>query len=331
MREMVRSSQKIRSLMEILDFEKKHVEEAMKIALANYDDERQYVKDLPQACDIPDLYSFAENGLGVAAFENEKMTGFLCCCEPFDNAFRTTDVRGIFSPMGANAAVSENRAKIYAAMYQAAGEKWVKAGAVSHAICLYAHDEALQQQFFRYGFGLRCLDAIRPMELIDCESCSGYDLTELTKAECHLVYPLHLALYRHYCESPFFMYRRPETQEEFVASSMQEEVRYFVAKQNGKICAFVKISVPGETFAARGDTYRHIRGAYCLPEHRGKGLYQNLLNFTISVLKREGYMRLGVDFESFNPTARGFWLKYFTAYTNSVVRRIDERITQLRS
>ena len=97
-----------------------------------------------------------------------------------------------------------------------------------------------------------------------------------------------------------------------------------------KLCAFVKISVPGETFVARGNTYRHIRGAYCLPEHRGKGLYQNLLNFTISVLKREGYTKLGVDFESFNPTARGFWLKYFAAYTNSVVRRIDERIIQLR-
>lgn len=315
--------------MDILNFEKKHVKEAMEIALASYCNERQYIKDLPQVCDIPSLYSFAENGLGVAAFENEKMVGFLCCCEPFDNAFRATDVRGIFSPMGANAAISKKRSKIYAAMYQEAGKKWVRAGAVSHAICLYAHDVELQQQFFYYGFGLRCLDAIRPMELIDCESCSGYDFTELSRAESYLVYPLYLALYCHYCESPFFMNRKPETQEEFTVSSMQEEARYFVARQNGKICAFVKISVPGETFIARGDTYRHIRGAYCLPEHRGKGLYQNLLNFTIAVLKKEGYNRLGVDFESFNLTARGFWLKYFNAYTNSVVRRIDERITQL--
>ena len=167
------------------------------------------------------------------------------------------------------------------------------------------------------------------MELIDCELCAGYDLAELSQAEFYLAYPFHLALYQHYRESPFFMNRKPETQEEFVVSSMQETARYFVAKQKGKICAFIKISVPGETFVATGDTYRHIRGAYCLPEHRGKGLYQNLLNFTISVLKREGYTGLGVDFESFNPTARGFWLKYFTAYTNSVVRRIDERIIQL--
>lgn len=314
--------------MDISNFEKKHVKEATALALSNYYDERQYVKELPQACEIPDLNGLAENGLGVAAFENKRMIGFLCCNEPFDNAFRSTDVRGIFSPMGANAAVSENRSKIYAAMYQAAGEKWVKVGAVSHAICLYAHDAELQQQFFHYGFGLRCLDAIRPMELIDCEPCAGYDLAELSKAEYQSVYPLYLALHRHYCESPFFMNRNPETLNDFAASFMLEDERYFVAKQNEKICAFLKIAASGETYVATGSSYRHIRGAYCLPEHRGKGLYQNLLNFAISALKAEGYNRLGVNFESFNPTARGFWLKYFTAYTNSVVRRIDERIIQ---
>ncbi len=317
--------------MDIVNFERQHIEEATALVLADYDKERQFAKDLPQVCGIPDLRGFAENGLGVVAFEENRMIGFLCSCEPFDNAFRATDVRGVFSPMGANAAVSENRAKIYAAMYQAAGAKWVKAGAVSHAFCLYAHDEELQRHFFHYGFGLRCIDAIRPMELIDCKPCADYDFAELPKAECHFFYPLYLALYRHYCESPFFMNRKPETQEEFIVSSMPEDVRYFAARQNGKICAYLKIAASGETFAAAGNTYRHIRGAYCLPEHRGKGVYQNLLNFAISALKREGYTRLGVDFESFNPTARGFWLKYFTAYTNGVVRRIDERIIQRRS
>lgn len=314
--------------MDIVNFEKKHIREAMELALAAYYEERQHVMELPQIDDIPDLYDYAENGLGVAAFDNNKMTGFLCCCEPFDNAFRATDVRGVFSPMGANAAVSKNRSKIYAAMYQAAGEKWIKTGAVSHAVCLFAHDEELQRQFFQYGFGLRCIDAIRPMELIDCEPCTGYDLVELSKEEFHAVYPLHLALYRHYCESPFFMNRKPESQEEFVASSLQDGGRYFAAKRRGELCAFMKISVPGETFITTDRSYLYINGAYCLPEHRGRGLYQNLLNFTIAVLKREGYTRLGVDFESFNPTGRGFWLKYFAAYTSGVVRRIDERILQ---
>lgn len=59
--------------MDILNFEKKHVKEATEIALANYYDERQFVKELPQVSDIPDLNDFARNGLGVAAFENQKM------------------------------------------------------------------------------------------------------------------------------------------------------------------------------------------------------------------------------------------------------------------
>lgn len=316
--------------MKIIDFEKQHIEEAKSIVLANYEEEQRLVTGLPMISDVPDLNGFAESGLGVAAFDGGNLIGFLGCYLPFDNAFGSTDVKGIFSPMGANAALSTNRSKIYAAMYQAAGAKWVKAGAVSHAICLYAHDKGLQRQFYCYGFGLRCVDAIRPMELIDCKPCADYDFSELPKDEYQFVYPLDLALNRHYHKSPFFMNRKPETREEFIVSSEQEGVRYFAAKQNGKLCAFLKISASGETFAATGNTYRHINGAYCLPEHRGKDAYQNLLNFTISKLKTEGYTQLGVDFESFNPTARGFWLKYFTAYTHGVVRRIDERITQLK-
>lgn len=47
-------------------------------------------------------------------------------------------------------------------------------------------------------------ELIRPMEFIDCKPCTDYDFVELPKTEYHFVYPLHLALNRHYCESPFF-------------------------------------------------------------------------------------------------------------------------------
>jgi len=65
-------------------------------------------------------------------------------------------------------------------------------------------------------------------------------------------------------------------------------------------------------------------GAYCLPQHRGIGVFQRLLNYVIQSLNGAGYTRFGVDFESINPKAYAFWLKYFSAYTHSVVRRIDE-------
>ena len=127
--------------MIIRDFEPKHTEEAAEIALGAYNNERAFTQELPEISSIPILNQLSGNGFGVAAFEGGKMVGYLCSVEPFENVFRSTDVRGVFSPMGANGAVMENHGKIYAALYQAAAKKWVKAGAVSHAICLYEHDE----------------------------------------------------------------------------------------------------------------------------------------------------------------------------------------------
>ena len=96
--------------------------------------------------------------------------------------------------MGTHAAVRQNRADIYAAMYRFAARKWVRAGAVSHGICLYAHDETAQQQFFRYGFGMRCSDAVRTMEPITCIRNENYEIEELTPETISLAYPLELML-----------------------------------------------------------------------------------------------------------------------------------------
>jgi len=88
-----------RNKMIIQDFEPKHIEEAMGIALSAYNYERAFTWDLPLISSIPILKQLSENGLGVAAFEGGKMVGFLCSVEPFENAFRSTDVRGVFSPI----------------------------------------------------------------------------------------------------------------------------------------------------------------------------------------------------------------------------------------
>ena len=316
-------------MLKIVPFESRYFEEAAALALADYERQRQQIPCLPAVEAMPVWPELAENGMGVAAFDGEHMVGFLCGFGPFENAFRSTDVKGVFSPMGGHGAVLENRERIYSAMYQAAAEKWVKAGAVSHALCLYSWDESVQRRFFVGGFGQRCADAIRPMTGLDCQPCCGYEFEELAPQACRPVYPLELALDDHCRQSPFFMNRTSDTPEQFLAAAGAEEARYFVAKQQGEVCAYVKISAIGETFAAAGAGYRHVNGAYCLPEHRGGGLYANLLNVAIEALAQEGYTLLGVDYESINPHGLGFWGKHFQAYTCSVVRRIDERVLRL--
>ncbi len=328
--------------MKIAGFRKQHVKEAEALALADYERQQRQTGILPQAgpeASLLELTSFAENGLGVAAFEEDRMVGFLCCLPPFDHAFGSTDVAGVFSPMGAHGAIGGEpesrtgnlctgggRSRIYGAMYQAAAEAWVRAGAVSHGLCLYPHDREVLEQFYRYGFGLRCVDAIRSMEPVTGKNGPDYDFRELSPAEYAGAYPFHLAMHEHFLESPFFMNRDPGTLEEFLDFGKRGASRYFAAEQKGRLCACLELSEEGETCVASGPSYRHITGAFCLPEHRGRGASDGLLNFMVKLLRNEGILRLGVDFESINPAAWGFWTKHFTPYTYGVVRRIDERI-----
>ncbi len=159
---------------------------------------------LPPDPRIPDLSELAENGLGCAAFENGEMIGFLCCLAPMDNAFTTT-ARGTFSPIYAHGAAREDRIRIYQKLYQAAAQKWANAGISSHSIGLYAHDREAITAFFQYGFGLRCIDAIRPMTPIRSPACEGFSFFEIPPESRGRLEPLHRMLNAHFEKSPCFM------------------------------------------------------------------------------------------------------------------------------
>ena len=133
--------------MQVFDFTAAHVEQATQIARQNYEKARACLPTLPRVKQFPDLAPFAENGLGTAAFEGGDMVGFLCCVPPFKNALGSTGATGVFSPLGTNGVTGTERAKTYARLYQAAGEKWASAGATSHAVCLYAHDQESQIKY----------------------------------------------------------------------------------------------------------------------------------------------------------------------------------------
>jgi GNAT superfamily N-acetyltransferase len=127
-----------------------------------------------------------------------------------------------------------------------------------------------------------------------------------------------------FIESPFFMSRQPDDEAEFLQKAARWQPIYFIARHNGKAIAFIRAELDGETFIQNTPGYLHCKGLYCLPEHRGKGIPQRLLSLLVEKLKAQGYVRLGVDFESINPSGYAFWTKYFQAYTYGVVRRIDD-------
>lgn len=314
--------------MIITDFLPQHIPQAMEIAAANYEEERLRVPAL-QECEPPPLEEFATNGLGSAAFEGERMLGFLGVYAPFDNSFYTTGVRGVFSPLHAHGAIYENREAVYQRLYQAAGDKWVTAGAISHAVALYDHDCIGQRAFYRYGFGQRTADAIRfldPIPIRNLRFTCKY--AELSPAEVTELTCLNNVLLSHLGKSPCFMPLPTATGESLSTEAATH--RFFAAIREGKPIAYLRLSNEGETFITLDEAVPNITGAACLPQYRGTGVAQNLLAFLSDTLAKEGYTRLGVDCESFNPTAWGFWRKYFTVYSAGIVRRIDDYILQYR-
>ena len=314
--------------MIITDFRVEHLAKAMELAYKNYQEEREKISVLPDI-PIPDLTYFAENEMGVAAFDAEKMLGFLCGVSPFADAFQSTGIKGVFSPIHAHGAVKENRGRIYARLYQAAGEKWLARGALSHAVALYAHDEVAIRGFFVNGFGQRCADAIRALSSVESGDRGNCVFTELKGEQRMRVLPLENDLLLHYRNSSCFMKRELFTEQTYARRLEELAARVFVAQNGDEIVAFAAITDEGETFVSTADGMMNICGAYCLPGYRGKGIYHALIGYLTDTLKNEGYTRLGVDYESINPTAQHFWPKLFAPYTRGVVRRIDDKMLSI--
>jgi len=309
-------------------FDKRHIPKALDLIRKAYDEERAKVDCLPHIEALPSLNDFARNELGVAALYKNELVGFLCCLTPWDDFFGTS--RGTFVPINAHATVREDRKMLYSLLYEKAASVWVRQGILSHAIGVYTQDTEAVESFFINGFGLRTIDAIRPLEPIGmAETDLRIKYHELDEDRFGEILPQLNNLIGHLNNSPMFMPHRKIDDNRFTDDVKKSKRRYFVAESNGRPIGHIKITEGGESFIGETGTMANIQGAYIYEEFRGMGVYSNLLEYTINKLKDEGYHQLGVDFESFNPTARGFWLKHFTPYIYGMTRRIDERIVKL--
>jgi GNAT superfamily N-acetyltransferase len=167
------------------------------------------------------------------------------------------------------------------------------------------------------------------MEPSGAAARDGYAFFEPAPDDILSILRLNNDLDSGYLNSPFFMYREPAGEAGFLTDYNKTKPIIIAAQYNGKAIAYIRAELTGETFIRDAPGYLHCSGIYCAPEHRGTGVSQTLLGKLIQKLGALGYTRLGVDFESVNPSGSRFWLKYFTAYTYSVVRRIDEYATEV--
>jgi GNAT superfamily N-acetyltransferase len=81
----------------------------------------------------------------------------------------------------------------------------------------------------------------------------------------------------------------------------------------------------GQSHCASGvvqsDSTIAITAAYTRPRFRGLGAAPALLAEAFRHYSEKGFTRCAVDFESFNPEAARFWMKYFDPVSYSLMRR----------
>jgi len=316
--------------MKIVDFKREHITQAKTLVRQNFDELRLINPNIPKIINLPEMVEFADNNMGIAIFndENDILLGFMSCYGPFENAFRNKNVNGIWSPIHANAVINQvgiQKDYIYKRLYEHAAKKWVEKGALIHSITLYEHEKEVINAFYTYGFGLRCVDAVRSLDNIKImqNSIKKLKFSELQNHEYTRITNMKNLLIEHLRQSPCFLNYKTMSESECLEKIHQNKIRIFIAENDEKIIGMIQIKNGGENFISDSSEMQNICSAYLLEEYRNQGIFEQLLQFVIETVKTNGYKCLGVDFESFNPSGSGFWLKHFKAYTSSVVRRID--------
>lgn len=307
----------------------KYLEDAIKLTQAQYNMEQKHIEALYEK-DYKDvltdlLDNIFKNNHGLVAIERGKVLGYLNFWGSMNGHFG--NVKGSFSPLFANAYGGENRGKIASLLFQYASEEMTKEEILSYAICLYSHDVEIMKALTLNGFGIRCSDAIRNVSKpLNIKINTNYSYDEIHYRETSSLLSLSNSLVRHMRKSPTYFPNEELSEEEFTKRCYSRKSRFFIAKDKSEIIGYLEITNDGETFITEEPDYLHICGAYLKEDYRGKNIIQSLLALVIETLKKDDIKRLGVDFETINPTALEFWGKYFDSYTYSLVRRIDERI-----
>ncbi len=313
--------------MNTVPFEQCHIREAGELLCKAYQTERAAVPVLPERSKadffermVSDL---AGNGLGVAAEEDGKLQGFLTGMEAGE-LFGLS--RGVYIPIYGHAAMGRDRQLMYHQLYAKAADLWVQNGLLSHAITMYAHDDAAVNAWFWQNFGLRCVDAIRSLNDMYLGEKGAFDIRRVTPESAGALLELHREHLRYYKRAPMFMKVHEACSLEELCGWLSQKDHYiWAAFEDEAPAAYMMLRHGGETFASEDEKSMNICGAYVKSSLRGTGYGAAILQSIVSWLRENGFERLGVDYESFNIQGSRFWQKHFTPFTYSLTRRIDER------
>jgi GNAT superfamily N-acetyltransferase len=319
--------------MEIAPLREAHLEDACRLFVECYREQRQRLPVLPPQHEngrdvLGMLASLLPDEPGVAALERGRLSGYLIGMS-LPEFFGPH--RGAYCPIWGHAAIGDDRSFTYARLYERLAQEWVGCGCLNHAITLYADRAGLDAPWFRYGFGMQVVDAIRTLEPPPPPMPAGIEVRQATDADLDHVMPLVGELCQYLRRSPiFFPVPGVPTREEYAGWLANPDHVLWLALKEGEPIGYMRSQPPGHdvAYVVTGRGSISITGAFVRPEWRGRGAAVLLLERILGWARDNACQRCAVDFESQNTLGSRFWLRHFWPVCYSLLRRLDERIAQ---
>jgi len=258
---------------------------------------------------------------GFAALQDGQLVGYLTGHHPIPRFRRTARV-GAYVAEWAHGVAHQDVAGVYSALYRAAAREWATAGCDVHIITVLANQTAVIDAWFRAGFGMALVDAVRPATPLGAAMPAGVTIRVATDADVPDLVRLDAEHVRHYAEAPVFM-ASPipydgSTWHRFLATPGSSA---WLAADGDVAVAFMRFDSEFDGAAVTEDAEGvFISGAFVLPSHRGRGIAVAVLDAALRQLEQSGRRCCALDFESFNPEAGAFWPRHFTPVCVSLMR-----------
>ncbi|MFN8450933.1 MAG: GNAT family N-acetyltransferase [Anaerolineae bacterium] len=313
--------------MEITTFQPHYLPDMAALFVRNFKALRQSVPILPDLLEQPErvmtmLRDWLANCPGVLALDGGAVVGYIGWFVV--DHFRETERRGTYVPEWGHAAVDP---ATYRAMYRAAAQYWHESGCGVHAISILAHDDAAVKAWFWNGFGMAVVDAIRPIAPLGIAPPPGIEIRKATPADLDALCALEVEHARHYTEPPVQMSAyEPRNAAALTAFMSEPGNSLWLALDGTDVMGYMRFEANSHGASAIVDAPDKVAntGAFVRPAYRGRRVAPALLDAALRDYAAQGFARCSVDFESFNPEAANFWLRYFAPVTFSLMR-IPER------
>ncbi len=318
-------------MFKIIPFHEEHLEDAARLVSDRYQRLREQLPDLPQRYSdisslVPLLQGILKPGIpGVAAIQGNRLVGFL-------TGWQMPDFRGkrsIYSPEWANAAVLEDSARIYEALYSRISGDWLAERYSAHYLSLFPNDLQALQQWNSLGFGMFAVDALRALDPIPVGDM-GVHIRRAGPQDIEQVMALQDELWEYIKSPPIFLLNE-RYDRKYYEEWLQDPAKVvWLACSQDEPLAFIRLGPADEDVCTIivDEKTTSIYAAFTCEEARRDGIATALLAHALDFARASGYQRCAVPFEPMNPLGSRFWLRHFQPVCYSFLRNIDDRLAQ---